>query len=162
MGDLCQPSCSSTMLPQLHHPFAEVPVHHTAKGNQVTGSKGRQVLPSSSVHLPQFPCWRSPFQAVGLVELFNPLSLQTKHRGSFSRLCERARPPETQLEFGGQETWAAWEPDMEQGDPGRTLSIKQEGQKGCAPGAGWQVKSCNFVSRTQPPSCVRVKRKSRT
>lgn len=82
------------------------------------------MLPSSSVHLPQFPCWMSPFQAVCLVELFNPLSLQTKHRGSFSRLCERACPPETQLEFGGQETWAAWEPDMEQGDPGRTLSIK--------------------------------------
>lgn len=41
IGDLYQPSHSPTMFPQLHHPFAEVPVHHTAKGNQATGSKGR-------------------------------------------------------------------------------------------------------------------------
>lgn len=81
-----------------------------------------------------------------LVELFNPLNLQPKHKDFFSRLCERARPPQTQLGFGGQEMQAAGEPDMGQGDPGRTSSFKQEVWWGFALASGWQAKSCSLVS----------------
>lgn len=70
-----------------------------------------------------------------LIELFNPLNLQPKHKGSFSRWCERARPPQTQLGFGGQEMMAAWEPDLGQGAPWQDLELQTRGSEGVCTGS---------------------------
>lgn len=100
------------------------------------------------MHSPQQKCGLA---SVSLLEVTFPacasrlscLNLQTKNKDSFSRLCERAHPSQTQLRFDGQEMQAAWEPDMGQGGPGKTSSFKQGAQRGFATGAERQVKSCS-------------------
>lgn len=136
MGHLCQPSHSPRMLPQLPHLFAEAPMHHAAKANQAWGAKGDGCSPAAVRSCLSFPAGGHLSRLCLSVELFNPLNLQPKHKGSFSRLCERACLPQTQLGFGGQEMQAAWEPDVGQGDSGRTSSFKQGAWRAFALGAG--------------------------
>lgn len=140
----CFPSCPV--------PLQRRPCIMQQRETKLRGTKADGCSPAAVWSCLSFPAGGHLSRLRPLVELFNPLNLQPKYKGSFSRLCKRARPPQTQM-------GVSWEPDVGQGDPGRTSSLKQGAWRGFAPGAGWQAKSCSLVSQTQPPSCVRAKRK---
>lgn len=103
---------------------------------ELRGANGDGCSPAAVWACLSFPAGGHLSRLCLSVELFNPLNLQPKHKGSFSRLCEVAWLPQTQMGCGGQEMQAAWEPDVGQGDPGRTSSFKQGARRGLALRAG--------------------------
>lgn len=135
-GTCASPVTAPGCLPSYPISLQRHPCIMQQRQTKLWGAKGDGCSPAAVRSCLSFPAGGHLSRLCLSAELFNPLNLQPNHKGSFSRLCERTCLPQTQLGFGGQEMQAAWEPDVGQGDSGRTSSFKQGARRAFALGAG--------------------------